>query len=612
MGEKFFKMEYVQPEYRKLHELKSMNLAQVIEYFEGGEEDIDQYNSQYRKESKAYDSIQENQFKAEKELSIFDGFLYKLREKGVRVSTPEWLQFLRVVEKISSLDQLKELVSSSELLYKIRLYAMTTLVKDKTQESAFHIAFDEYFGNAAQIFNKEIEDEEVDQESLLEKENSSDTKDSLVDNNVEEDGNVDSETPEIKESLGIKEVDENLQIDDKKDHDDNENVHGGKKDQHNDILKKQDKNKIGGGDKKDNPMGGSGDKGKEGDGKGDKGKAGHGKGKEGEDGSGEGDKGDAGKGKGNKGENSGLGFGEFDEKQDSGTLVPPNKKQAHNLNQPYSEDGYLIGGGKGNSSNVQLMNESHNRDDFRMNERKLHTERFNPQHKYEKRPDKQDIKEVIRSIRKIITDVSEIKSRDVNLRSTVGNFARNSFRFEFNREREKQPEIVLFIDVGGPVDEWSPLIKQVSEEMTKGLSKLEVYLFHNNLYGYVWKPDEKNFLASSYAKPNSLLDVKHIVKKRKKVIIYGDAEMSSYEFQGDGWPPRDNEDRVQKYSMSGPDCLHYIKRNSDNCVWINPVFKKEWQNRDNSGTITAAQKEIPMYDLTVGGVEDAIKGLMKR
>ncbi len=579
MGEKFFKMEYIQPEYRKLHELKGMNLAQVIEYFEGGEEDIDQYNNEYRKQSRSYDLTQENQSLPEKELSIFDGFLYKLREKGVRVSTPEWLQFLKIVEKISSINQLKELVSSSELLYKIRLYAMTTLVKDKSQENGFHTAFDEYFGNAAQIFEKEIEDGALEQKDLAEKE---DGKYSLVDDSVEESGNTDSETPEIKESLEIKEVDENQQIEDKQDHDDNEEVHGGRKDQHNDILKKQDKNKVGGGNKKDNPMGGSGDKGKEG------------------------------KGKGNKGENSGLGFGQFDEKPDSGTLVPPNKKQAYNLNQPYSEDGYLIGGGKGNSSNVQLMNESHNRDDFRMNERKLNTERFNPQHKYEKRPDKQDIKEVIRSIRKIITDVSEIKSRDVNLRSTVGNFARNSFRFEFNREKAKQPEIVLFIDVGGPVDEWSPLIKQVSEEMTKGLSKLEVYLFHNNLYGYVWKPDEKNFLASSYAKPNSLLDVKHIVKKRKKVIIYGDAEMSSYEFQGDGWPPRDNEDRVQKYSMSGPDCLHYIKRNSDNCVWINPVFKKEWQNRDNSGTITAAQKEIPMYDLTVGGVEDAIKALMKR
>ena len=60
------------------------------------------------------------------------------------------------------------------------------------------------------------------------------------------------------------------------------------------------------------------------------------------------------------------------------------------------------------------------------------------------------------------------------------------------------------------------LVNEVAEAMTERLTKLEVYLFHNNLYGYALKPDPKNLLASSYAKPDSLIDVKKIVKHRKK------------------------------------------------------------------------------------------------
>ncbi|MFW0871216.1 MAG: hypothetical protein ACKKL4_02055 [Patescibacteria group bacterium] len=155
-------------------------------------------------------------------------------------------------------------------------------------------------------------------------------------------------------------------------------------------------------------------------------------------------------------------------------------------------------------------------------------------------------------------------------------------------------------------------MKEVAEEMAKGLTKLEVYLFHNNLYGYVWKPDPKDLLASSYAKPNSLIDIKKVIKKRKKVIVYGDAEMSYSEFEGDGWPPSGNDERVEKFGMGGDECLNFIKKKADSVVWINPVFAKEWEERDDSGTIGAISEIVPMHDLTVGGVEDAIKELMKK
>ncbi len=593
MREGFYRSEYIPPEERNLHQFKGASLKEVIEYLEGSEEE-------------------EKPLKNNQESSIFDGFLDLLRTKGVRVSTPEWLQFIQVIDKKTNANKLKELVNTNELLNKIRLFAQTTLVKNKADEAAFHEAFNEYFELAAKIYSRE-----------LPKESEKD-----VETPAEEDS-FDSEImPDIKDQLNIKEVAKNLDLPEDKEHDDNENVHGGKKDQHNDILKKADLSKQGGGNKKEGQSGegkvgapseGQGDIGKEGAGKGDKGKEGEGKGNKGNAGAGEGDMGEAGAGKGDKGAFSGMGKGssgkETDNQTDSSSKIP---EAPQNNQQKMVENGYLAGGGKGKSVHAEriyqdsIINEGEKINKETIQAREKNAGRVDRRMRYEVRPDRASMGEVIRNIRRVILDVSEIKTKDVNLSGTVRNFARRDFRFDYQREREKQPEIVLLIDVGGPVDEWSPLVKEVAEAMAEGLTKLEIYLFHNNLYGYVWKPDQKNLLASSYAKENSLIDIKSIVKKRKKVIVYGDAEMSYSELEGDCWPPRRNAERVEKFGMGGEECLNFINKKSDSAVWINPIFKKEWQNRDDSGTIKAISQIIHMHDLTVGGVEDAIKDLMKK
>ena len=450
--------------------------------------------------------------------SVLNGFLDLLRTKGVRISTPEWLQFLQVIEKKVSPKGMEDMLEKKELLQKVRLFAKVSLIKDKSDETIFHETFDIYFGLKDAPDNKEqseIDDKNEEEEEL---------KDESDDDTV----------PEIKEQLGIEEVDEDLNLPEGE-HNDDEQVHGGKEDQHNDILRKKDPSKIGGGER-----------------------------------------------------------------------------------QEMQEKGYLIGGGKGRSRYAERIEQSkilHTGKEITrkdMQERSKKMGRYDRALKYEVRPDKTSTRQIIKNLRRIITDVSHGKSKNVDVKRTIGNFARRNFRFEYNRERDKQPEIVLLIDVGGPVDEWSPLMKEITEEMADGLSKMEVYLFHNNLYGYVWKPDPKDLLASSYAAPDSLLDLKKIIKKRKKVIIYGDAQMSYSEFESDHWPPDDNEERVKKFGMGGEETLKFIKRKADSVVWINPVFENEWEEQDDSETTKEIGDIIPMYDLTIGGVEDSIRELMKK
>jgi len=58
--------------------------------------------------------------------------------------------------------------------------------------------------------------------------------------------------------------------------------------------------------------------------------------------------------------------------------------------------------------------------------------------------------------------------------------------------------------------------------------------------------------------------------------------------------------------------LTFIKKKANSIVWISLVFQKEWADHDDSGTIQAVGKIVPIHDLTVGGAEDAIKYLMKK
>ncbi len=534
------------------------------------------------------------------------------------------------------------------------------MVKDKADEAAFHEAFDEYFELAAKIYKRELQQQE-DNEKTVSKEADYDSK----------------VVPELKEQLGAQEVKDNLSKKDEN-HKDDEKVHGGKEDQHDDILKREDLLKQGGGDKGDKEEGLISESsknllnkkekvGEEGQGQGDKGiggteksnrgqssdvgsellnpilkredllKQGGGdkgdkeeelisegnknllnKEKVGEEGQGQGDKGIGGTEKSNRGQSSDVGSEllnpEIEHREKNASK---GSEFSQGIRQEKSERGYLVGGGKGKSIFSERVRQDSIYKGEKINKQAIQDRekivgKVDRRLRYETRPDKASMREVIRNIRKIILDISEIKTHNVDLKSTVRNFAKRDFRFDYNREKEKQPEIVLLIDVGGPVDEWSPLVKEVTEAMVEGLTKLEIYLFHNNLYGYVWKPDPQNLLASSYAKPDSLIDIKSIIKRRKNVIIYGDAEMSYSELKRDCWPPRDNEEGIEKFSMGGEECLSFIKKKANSVVWLNPIFKKEWQDHDFSGTIQTISSIISMHDLSVGGVEDAIKDLMKQ
>lgn len=524
-----------------------------------------------------------------------DGFLNFIRKNGIRISTPEWLNYLGVVEEIGKNND----ILRGGLFDVLKSVGMATLVKNKADIASFSDSFDEYFKD----LKRAREEEEVIKRQVIEKIGEKTlelfSEDTIESKEIEH---------EVKEQLGVEEVAPNNLED--SEHDDNEMVHGGQIDQHNDILSKRDESKDGGGDKGNNTRPGEGSAQGNADGIGEEGKTGEGKGAgDGED---EGKKGEGvdkttetGHAKEATGEHfseDGIGHsfdGEQKEHTEIGIIGNMGGKGKYDM----ASEMTVVGGLK------KIVHESKTmkRELSESLRKKDRRERYNV------RPDRTDVYEIVKNLRRIITDTSQVSSNHLDIDSTVEHFAKKEFRFDYENEREIRPETVLFIDVGGPVDEWRPLMEELSNGMSRGLLKLEIYLFHNQLYGYCWDPKDGNF-----AKPNGLKSVRDIVKKRKKVIIYGDADMAYSEVERDNYPPSGNKEKIKRYGMGGMECLSYIKKNSDNVVWINPMFKSSWYydsyydeyNTDNS--VGRISEIIPMYDLSVGGVQDAIADLMKK
>ena len=521
--------------------------------------------------------------------SMFDQFLGELRTNGIRVSTPEWMHFLTVLRIRARGDFFQNVVNPGDFFEQIRGYARVTLIKNKQDEALFHKIFDRFFLNIAKVIVHEVDGRQ--EEMADENQSGEENDDTEVENN-----NPSSEMSDAKKQHDDQDMREDQEPISPKWHSGEEQLHDVAADQYNQLLHETDKENVG---KKDA--------------------------KQGDEGGGETGTGDEGRGRGNDGE-EGMGndknnlprnTGVLHEKKGAPAKGDDNGAQGSGRGKEQGEEpafqelSEYRGRGKGNSrySIPPTVFDDHMPSRQRTIERKITMDQYDGGQRYERRPTRADVKQIVQNLRTIILAASKVSGKDVHVSRTVDNFAQKDFRIEFTRERQKQPDVVLFVDTGGPVDEWAPIIREVMEGMAKGLTKLKVYLFHNNLYGYVWEIDQNNLTQDE---PRPLRNIRTLITHKSKVIIYGDAEMADFELKKDAYASRLNQDDVRAFTMSGDDCLRWIVKKSGKAVWVNPIFRKDWEkNRHRSGTIFTVGNIVPMFDLSAGGLEDAVKELIK-
>ena len=190
---------------------------------------------------------------------------------------------------------------------------------------------------------------------------------------------------------------------------------------------------------------------------------------------------------------------------------------------------------------------------------------------------------------------------ELDIERTVKDSAKNGYLdIKTIKERENSIKILLFLDVGGSMDDHIQQIENLFSAAKNVFKNLNYFYFHNCLYEGVWK---NNFRR--WEERISTLEILRTYGKEYKCIFVGDASMSPYEIISPGGGNEHFNDEP------GNVWLERAINQWPSNIWINPLPKKNWEYSHSTSLI----KEIfqnRMFPLSINGIEEGTRILTKR
>jgi hypothetical protein len=209
-----------------------------------------------------------------------------------------------------------------------------------------------------------------------------------------------------------------------------------------------------------------------------------------------------------------------------------------------------------------------------------------------------NIKVALRRLRRFARDGAP---EELDLDTTISRTARNAgwLDLAMRPERHNAVKVLLFLDIGGSMDDHVRLCEELFSAAKTEFKHLEYFYFHNCLYDYVWKDNRRR-----HAERTRTADVMHKYGHDYKLIFVGDATMSPYEIlQPGGSVEYSNEE-------AGAVWMRRILDVYPKAVWLNPEPEQLWPYRQSVGIL----REIMggrMYPTTMDGLERAMRYLSK-
>jgi uncharacterized protein with von Willebrand factor type A (vWA) domain len=211
------------------------------------------------------------------------------------------------------------------------------------------------------------------------------------------------------------------------------------------------------------------------------------------------------------------------------------------------------------------------------------------------------IKVALKRLRKL----DEIGKKDeLNMDDTIDHTAKNGGDIEliFDKKRKNNVKLLLLMDVGGSMTPYANLVNLLfsAANNMSHWKDFKYYYFHNCVYEKLFFNGQQN--------PDEAIEFTEFLKKYDrtyKVVLVGDAAMASYELT-------EKYGSIYYYHRNELPGIYYIKELADhfkkNTVWLNPeLIRDDWQ----PWTRKVISSIIPMYDLTIEGIEDAMNFLRK-
>jgi hypothetical protein len=188
---------------------------------------------------------------------------------------------------------------------------------------------------------------------------------------------------------------------------------------------------------------------------------------------------------------------------------------------------------------------------------------------------------------------------ELDLDQTIRNTARQGYLdIEMRPERRNAVSVLLLMDVGGSMDPHVRVMEELFSAARAEIKNLEYYYFHNCPYEGLWKDNRRR-----RADVIPTWDVLHKYPSDYKVIVVGDATMSPYEITYSGgsvehWNEEAGGVWIQRFVQQYP-----------NFAWLNPVKSGAW---DYTGSIQLIRELIGpdrMFEMTLEGLDGAMKEL---
>ena len=205
------------------------------------------------------------------------------------------------------------------------------------------------------------------------------------------------------------------------------------------------------------------------------------------------------------------------------------------------------------------------------------------------------------ALRKLRRFAREGAADQLDLEGTIDATARNAGLLDLKLvpERHNAVKVLLFLDVGGSMDDHVRVCEELFSAARSEFKHLEHFYFHNFIYENLWKDNARRFAAVTPTER-----VLRTYGRDYRVIFVGDATMSPYEITQPGGS-------IEHWNKeAGAVWLQRLGALFPRLVWLNPEDPQRWQYSP-SVRITRELVRERMFPLTIGGLDAAIRELKR-
>jgi uncharacterized protein with von Willebrand factor type A (vWA) domain len=205
------------------------------------------------------------------------------------------------------------------------------------------------------------------------------------------------------------------------------------------------------------------------------------------------------------------------------------------------------------------------------------------------------------ALRKLRRFARQGAANELDLEGTIDATARNAGLLDLKLvpERHNAVKVLLFLDVGGSMDDHVRVCEELFSAARSEFKHLEHFYFHNFPYENLWKDNSRRHAA--------LIPTQQLLRTYGhdyRAIVVGDATMSPYEIVQPGgslehWNKEAGAVWMQRLCAGFP-----------RLVWLNPELEARWEHTP-SVRITRGLVGERMFPLTIAGLDLAIRELQR-